>query len=164
MTFVVAIGVLGCESSSYRPANSPRVSTIYERGVLKYRRNGKTYDDVLDAVDSNPRAAAAARSAASKHSEGSILAWSGFAVAVAGGTMAGVGAGRNDDALLWSGFGTAAAGLIVELVGVVIREGARLDRVDAMNIYNDDLEAKMYLNRPAPAPTGTPATPTPEPR
>ena len=73
LTLIVALGVTGCETSSYRPANSPRVSTIYENGVLKYQRDGRTYDDVLDAVESDPRAAAVARGAASKKNVGSIF-------------------------------------------------------------------------------------------
>jgi hypothetical protein len=158
LTFVVALGVTGCASTNYQPANSPRVSVASD-GIHK---NGKVYKDPLEALADNPRALEEARTAQSLVSWGNgfILGGSGLIVAGAATAIAG---GKNGTTTV-TGLSLMLGGFVADIVGIILASNATPHAVDALNIYNDDVEAKMFIRRPAPAPTGTPATPTPQPR
>jgi hypothetical protein len=161
LALVVVLGVTGCGSTwSYQPANSPRLSVTHG-GIYK---NGKKYNDLLVAVADNPRALEEARTAKSIAVTSSWLTLGGLVGEVAGGTMIGVGIGEHDNALGLAGFGTAFAGIIVVAVGLAVAGKVGPHVLNAINIYNDDVEAKMFIRRPTPAPTGPPATPIQEPR
>jgi hypothetical protein len=162
LALVVVLGVTGCgATSSYRVADSPRVSIVYDHGAKVYK-NGKRYKDLLDAVADNPRAREEARAAQSIAVTSSWLVVGGWGLDIAAGTLIGVGAADHDKTLAWAGIGTAGAAMVVEIIAIAVASSAAPHVVDAINIYNDDVEAKMCLKRAAPAPTGTPATPTPE--
>src|SRR5690349_15883492 len=104
-----AFGASGCGSSSYRPANSPIVSEVYEGGTFVYYRGDKKCDRLLDAVDGNPRAVAEARTARARDTWGTGIVWSGVGMEVAGFVM--IGAGENDTVK------TAGGGLVVAALG-----------------------------------------------
>ena len=162
LAVVVSLGVAGCATSNYRPANSPRLSVTYG-GIYK---NGKKYDNLTDAVADNPRALEEARRGQSIAATSRWLQLGGAAVMLAGSTMLIVAGEENDKSLGpagWAGLATVGTGLVITIVGVFVNSNAVPHWLDAMNIYNDDVEAKMCVKRPAPAPTGTPATSTQTP-
>jgi hypothetical protein len=167
LALVVTLGVSGCASSSYRVADSPRVSMVYDRGTSVVYKNGKRYPDILEAVTDNPRALEEARTAQSLGTWGAGFYLGGTALIIAGGTMVAVGTNdddRVDKVLVVTGAGLLTGALVAYVVSTIMADDARAHALDAINIYNDDVEAKMFLRRPAPAPTGPPATPTPAPR
>jgi hypothetical protein len=161
LALVVVLGVTGCgATTTYQPANSPRLSVVHG-GIYK---NGKKYDDLLVAVADNPRALEEARTAKSIAVTSNWLFLGGLGFGLAAGVpLAVVGDAEHDKALVVTGLGILIAGTIVSLVGSVVAGHVGPHVLDAINIYNDDVEAKMFIRRPAPAPTGAPATSTPTP-
>jgi hypothetical protein len=157
---VVTVGVTGCASSSYRVADSPRVTLVDEHG-LKVYKNGKKYDDLVEAVADNPRALAEARTARSMTVTSNWLILGALSLDVASVPVAAVGIAEHDKTLGWTAFGMLGAALVADIVGFVVARNATPHVLDAINIYNDDVEAKMFVRRPTPAPTGTPAAPAP---
>ncbi|HVW25498.1 MAG TPA: hypothetical protein VHC69_09015 [Polyangiaceae bacterium] len=158
LALVVVLGVSGCATSNYRPADSPRVSVAYG-GIYK---NGKKADGLVDAVADNPRALEEARTAQSLAAWGGGLQLGGLALMIAGLPTVAVAANDNNGTLGLTGVGLLTGALIADVVGIVMSRNAVPHALDAINIYNDEVEAKMFIRRPAPAPTGMPATPTPE--
>jgi hypothetical protein len=134
---------------------------VVHGGIYK---NGKKYDDLLVAVADNPRALEEARTAKSIAVTSNWLFLGGLGFGLAAGVpLAVVGDAEHDKALVVTGLGILIAGTIVSLVGSVVAGHVGPHVLDAINIYNDDVEAKMFIRRPAPAPTGAPATSTPTP-
>jgi len=158
LALVLALGVTGCATSSYRPADSPRLSQVLDEGI-KYRKNGVTYDSLVEAVANNPRALEEARTSRSLDRWGGGLVLGGIALDVAAAPMVIVGANEQDAALTRAGFGLLVGAFVVEVVGIVVSSHSVPHRLDAINIYNDDVEAKTRVTHSAPAPTGPPATP-----
>jgi hypothetical protein len=159
LVLVVVLGVAGCATSNYRPADSPRIS-LADGGIYK---NGKKTGGLVQAVADNPRALEEARTAESLAAWGGGLQLGGFALMLAGLPTVAVAANDNNGTLAVTGVGLLTGFFIAEVVGIVMSRNAVPHALDAINIYNDDVEAKMFIRRPAPAPTGTPTTPTPEP-
>jgi hypothetical protein len=159
LALVVTLGVSGCASSSYRVADSPRLSLVYGEGIYK---NGKKCDGLVEAVAGNPRAVEEARTAQSLATWGSGFLLGGTAM-FAGGLTTVIAGGENRTTAV-TGVSLMAGALVVDIVGWVMARNAGPHALDAINIYNDDVEAKMFIRRPTPAPTGPPAPPPPEPR
>ena len=165
LALVVALGVTGCGAPySYQPANSPRVSVRDTPDGSVVYKNGKRYPNIREAVADNPRALEEARTARSITVTSTWLFLGGVGLDIAGVSMGGAGAAGNDKTLALAGWTTALAGLCIAIAGSVISGTARTHALNAINIYNDDVEAKMFIRRPAPAPSGAPATPTPASR
>jgi hypothetical protein len=161
LALVVAFGVTGCgATSTYLPANSPRVSLT----TSGFYKNGKKYDDLLTAVADNPRAFEEARAAQSNAVTGGWLYLGSLGLTIAGGTVLGVGLAEDDKTLIVAGVGTLIPAFVLAIVSGVMRSHVAPHALDAINIYNDDVEAKMCVKRPAPAPAGPPATPPAAPR
>jgi hypothetical protein len=157
LTLVIALSVTGCvATSNYKPANSPRVS-VTDGGIYK---NGKKYNDLLDAVADNPRALEEARTAKSIAMTGNWLAVGAVAVGAAGGVTL---ATNENSTTKVTGQSLLAGAIVVGIVALFVGTSAGPHWLNAIKIYNDDVDAKMHVKRPAPAPTGTPATPPPGP-
>lgn len=158
LLLILALGVSGCGAVPiYHPANNPRVSVASD-GIYK---NGKRYPRLVDAVADNPRAVEEVRTAQSITTTANWLFLGSVGLDVAGVSL--LVAGQNDAVRLGGGLGTIGAALALGIVAVAVGSHAGPHVLNAINIYNDDIEAKMCLKRPAPAPTGTPAIPLPEP-
>ncbi|HEY4107202.1 MAG TPA: hypothetical protein VGM44_25055 [Polyangiaceae bacterium] len=162
----------GC-SSSYEPAKSPHVTTIWEDGHLAYVRDGQHYTSsffmgnaAIDAVHGDPRAEAEAR-------KGRNLEVGGFvfllgALGTAGGAL---GVLVSDPSQV-SGHETTlnvllASAVVCDVAGLVFELSAIPHLYDSANIYNDDLDraandesAQPQLARPPRAPN----SPLPGPR
>jgi len=162
LTLVVALGITGCASSSYRVADSPRVSLVDDHGAKVYK-NGKRYKDLLDAVADNPRALEEARTAQTFAAwEGGLLL-GGTALDVAAVPTLIVGVKDHDAALAWTGYGLLVGALVADIGSIIMARNATPHVLDALNIYNDDAEAKMCVKRPPSAPAGAPAMPASPP-
>ncbi len=149
----------GC-SSSYQPAQSPRIVTVIRGGTPVFVKDGTSYGSPLfgsglvDAVRGNPRAEDEART-------GRNLAIGGFVFDMAGlgseiGALATIrpdtpGNSHNNDV----SFGLLIAGLVGVTVGSVMLIAAPPHIYDAVNIYNDGLEAPVPILVPLP-PTALP--------
>lgn len=186
-----ALLVLLCSacSSSYQPANSPRIATKADGGGLTLVRDGEEFpvgvfgSDVLDAVRGNPAAEEHALSFRN-------YMIGGFSVYAGGVTMGFTGLGMMSVAPADSNqhtMGTilGVAGLGAAVAGIVLLVNAPPHLYDAINIYNDAVDARLrqryYLTPPSyypplstppiapppapPDPSAAPATPpAPAPR
>jgi hypothetical protein len=174
--------VLFCEacSSSYQPARSPRISVIQEGGSPTLVRDGQTFSVGLfgggleDAVRGNP----AAEEHASSYKTLSIAGWSVY-VAGLGSSIAGIflladnrAGGSNNDANDAAGAALALGGVAALVTSIVLLSTAQPHLWDAVNIYNDGVDASPAypmqppgLVRPAPAapPPGSPSPPSAAP-
>ncbi|HEX4341332.1 MAG TPA: hypothetical protein VH062_35735 [Polyangiaceae bacterium] len=160
LTLVVGLGLAGCvATSSYQPANSPRVSIVDDHGAKVYK-NGQRYRGLLDAVADNPRALEEARKAHTAATWGNwlFLGSSGLLIAGTPTFLAGQLSEGNNTALTVTGLSLMSASVVASIVaGIMVRNGEP-HVLDAINIYNDDVEAQMCVKRPPSAPAGAPAT------
>ena len=156
---VVLLGLsfmAGC-TSSYEPARSPRIATLVEGGQPTFVKDGVHFGGpiwatgLVDAVQGNPRAEHHAR-------VGRNLIVGGFVVSMVGlGTEIGalVAVAKADSAApdAHSGVATALAvsGAVVLIAGSVMMLSGQPHVYDAINIYNDGLDA-----RPTPVVVGPP--------
>jgi hypothetical protein len=137
---LLMLSVTGC-STSYRPADSPRISTALSGGSPTFFRDGKEYPGGLffggveDAVHGNPRAEDEARTAHRLMVGGFVVGLVGDGTAVAGAVLASTPQ-RQD-----VGLGLALGGLTVAIVGLVLMANAPPHMYDAINIYNDSIGA-----------------------
>ncbi|HVW27280.1 MAG TPA: hypothetical protein VHC69_18065 [Polyangiaceae bacterium] len=161
LTFVAALCVTGCASSSYLPTNSTRVSMAVEGGGVGYYKSGKKYDHLVDAVDGNPQALEEARTAHSIEVTSGWLFVGSLGLDAAGLSM--LLAGQNDTVRA-AGLSTIGAALIVEAAGFIVATHAVPHKLDAINIYNDDLETKAVMKRRPPVPAAVPTAPASETR
>jgi hypothetical protein len=155
---------LGC-SSTYMPRPSPRVSLVMDSGSYAYVRDGKKYEgglfggDLDEAVKGNPEA----EHYASAYKGGIAT---GFVLSLVGAVGIGVGAGvagselanqpPGSSSVPVTGLVVMGAGLLVSIIGDVVILNAAPHLFDAINAYNDGLQAAAP---PAPAQAPAPATP-----
>jgi hypothetical protein len=169
---VIAALTLGC-SSRYQPAKSPHVSKVMRNGALIHVRDGVVYDSgidggLTDAVRDNPKAKAEAD--AFVHDTywgiGSFIA--GLGLEIAGFAVL----PHDQQKWQWDGRHTSAvclwsAGLAAYAVGIGYLASSAPHQVDAINIYNDDVDAKLQaqflqqLNAAKQAPQYPMAPPNP---
>ncbi|MEO7035103.1 MAG: hypothetical protein ABI548_14395 [Polyangiaceae bacterium] len=134
--------VTGC-SSSYQPARSPRIVTVMESGMPTFVKDGQSYGSpafgsgLVDAVQGNPRATQQARLGRNLAIGGFVLDLAGLGTEVAG--FAALDAHRGGDQSL--GLGLLVGGLGGVLVGTILLLNAQPHMYDAVNIYNDGLDA-----------------------
>jgi hypothetical protein len=169
---IALVAVTGC-SSSYQPANSPRIAVGMSGGTQTYFKDGREYPGgffgggAIDAVQGNPRAVAEAE-------KGHGLMIAGFTVSLIGlgGVIAGVAVAPNQN----TSDDTAAlalmlGGLGVSIVGAILAANAYPHYYDAIAIYNDGVppQPPMYQLQPppmynpqAPPPGYNPQAPPPE--
>ena len=147
----------GC-SSSYQPARSPRIATVIEGGYPTFVKDGEHIGSpvfgtgLVDATSSNPRAQHHAR-------VGRNLIAGGFASYLVGlGTgIGGLVLLAQDDAhssTSKSNAGTALAitGLVGLVAGSVMMLSGQPHIYDAVNIYNDGLDAPLARTPVATSP------------
>jgi hypothetical protein len=155
LALVVVLGATGCVSPySYQPANSPRVSVAQDA----IHKNGKRYGLLVDALADNPRALEEARAARSMAIPSTWLLLGGAGLGGAGVVLA---ATHRDETI--TGLSLIGGCIVAEIVAAVMAGKAQAHSLNAVNIYNDDVEAKMFVRRPAPMPAEVPAPPTSEP-
>lgn len=138
----------GC-ASSYVPRPGPRVSLVMDGGNYAYVRDGKKYEgglfggDIVEAVRGNPQAEDYARAYKRGLTTGLIMTFLGAAVAVAGILVVSsdVGQRPTGQSIPPTGFIVAGGGLLVELIGGIIELNAMPHLHDAINVYNDGLDA-----------------------
>lgn len=152
----------GC-SSSYEPARSPRIVTVVEAGQPQFVKNGERIggpafgSGLADAVASNPEAQRQATIGRNLVLGGFVLDLVGLG-SVIGGTVVLAKQDAQEQpstagaALLLGGVAAALAGSVLILCG-------QPHIYDAVNIYNDGLDARPSPTPAVPAPA--PAAPTP---
>jgi hypothetical protein len=150
-----ALAASGC-GTTYTPRPGPRVSMVIDGGTPAYTRDGRTYPagflggGLVDAVAGVPAAEEHARTFRDRNVGGFAASLAGLGL-VLGGTLQTLHDARDHDPPAL-GLGLVAAGLAAELVGLALVASAQPHQLDAINVYNDAVEA-----RPAPAPGGVPA-------
>jgi hypothetical protein len=164
LALVVTLGVTGCGVAPvYLPANSPQIALASIHGATVYK-SGKAYD-LVDAVAENPRALEEAHTAHTDQTWASWLFVGGTGLLLAGTPMFLVGTlseePEHNTPLILTGVSLMSASVVASIVAAIMARNSEPHVLSAINIYNEDVEAKMFIRRPAPAPTGTPATPAP---
>ena len=157
---LLLLSPLGC-STHYRPKSATRLSVVIEGGNYAYQRDGKTFSHgafgsgLVDAVEDDPEAREAAETHHG-HMVGGVVAYAAGLVCLVGGLTWALSNGdpNNEDkeldteqtAILIGSLGCWAAGLVT---GTVLISVGQPYQWDAINIYNDNVEARGY---PLPPP------------
>lgn len=139
----------GCASTRYEPARSPRIAFV-SNAVVK---DGKKYPNyfgggVVEAVRGNPRAETEARKGRALVVGGSVLAIVGISAELVG-LAASVAGTRFDETTGETsqttsgevGSAMVIGGILVAIVGAVVTFQGPPHLVDAVNIYNDGVDA-----------------------
>jgi len=145
----------GC-TSSYEPARSPRIETVVDGGQPTFVKDGVHFggpvwgSGLADAVHGNPQAEHHARVGRNLIVGGFVVSLAGLGVEI-GGLVVSAKANSSTAADSNSGVGTALVigGLVVVLTGGVMMLAGQPHIYDAINIYNDGIQA-----RPSPPPLG----------
>jgi hypothetical protein len=120
---------------------------------------------VVDAVQGNPRAENEARKGRNLVIGGFVVALGGLAVET-GGLVYILSAPRDDrDANVSTGLGIVLGGATIAFAGSLLSLNGQPHLYDAINIYNDDLEAARAqpVRPPAPLPVAPTALPPASP-
>ncbi len=169
------VPVAGC-TSSYQPANSPRLAVVMDDGGLTLVREGRSYPvgmfggDVVDAVRGNPAAEEHAQSYRTQMISGWSFYFGGIGLAVAGTGVWQAGERHNDIGQAHAGEALTVGGLAALFTGIGFLMNAQPHLWDAVNIYNDAVDARLrYAPWPGPlyppppyAPPQLPAAPAPD--
>jgi len=158
---VVALAVTAC-STRYQPQLGPRVSVVMEGGTPAYVRDGKTYphgfagSGLVEAVGDDAEAREAAETYQSRMTSGFVLYLVGTgclltSVLVGAPTLDENDRSSSKDAVIGGTLICALAGLIS---GGVLLASAQPYQLDAINIYNDNVERRRVW-----VPTGVPYAP-----
>jgi len=162
LAFSVSFSAAGC-SSSYEPARSPRIVTLVEGGTPKFVRDGERIGSpafgsgLVDAVHGNPEAERHARIARNLIVGGFVLDIAGLGAEVGGLAVLAHDRNQGHDS---PGLGTGLllGGLAAVIAGSVLIIAGQPHIYDAVNIYNDGVDAAAAraaspaLPAPAPAP------------
>jgi hypothetical protein len=173
LTAVVAL-LAGACSSSYTPHARGHVGIMMRGGAQVYVRDDRTYSAGLlggglaDAVAGDPQAVAAANEFSSRLKTGLLVTLGGLACSVVSAGLAAskinndpYDEGTNNDVPpeLWVSLGC----LVVSMGGLGYMITAEPYRWDAINIFNDNADARTpaYPATPAGPPGGFGLLPTP---
>jgi hypothetical protein len=171
---------LGC-STHYQPKSATRLSVVIEGGNYAYRRDGKTFSHgafgagLVDAVEDDPEAREAAETHHG-HMVGGVVAYAAGLVCLVGGLTWALSNGDPNNAnnansennelsseqtaILIGSLGCWAAGLVT---GTVLISVGQPYQWDAINIYNDNRDARARALPPLLPPAGIPPVPAPKP-
>jgi hypothetical protein len=172
LTILLLLGQMGC-STNYQPRSPNRLSVVIEGGGYAYARDGKTFSHgafgsgLMDAVEDDPQALEAAETH-HEHMVGGVIAYGAGLVCLIGGLTWALAAGDPNDedkkldseqtAIAIGALGCWAAGLVTGSVLIAVGQPYQWD---AINIYNDNREARSPRSLPPlPAPpSGIPPVP-----
>ena len=156
VSLVLAGSLLAC-SSEYTPRTPNHVAVVMREGKPVYVRDGRTFEPglgggLVDAVQGNPTAVAAATQFHSRQITGLVAMLLGTAASVGGLTWGTVLAAneRPSNQLAIPG-ALLLGGLVAMLVGTYYLASAQPYQWDAINIYNDGA-----AESPTFAPPGAP--------
>jgi hypothetical protein len=141
-------------ASSYEPARSPRIGTVVDGGQPTFVKDGVHFGSLgwgtglVDAVHGNPRAEHHARVGRNLIAGGFVLGIVGLGSEIGGLVVLGHDTNQGGEA---SGLavGLLVGGLVTAIAGSVLIISGQPHVYDAINIYNDSLDAK-----PSTAPLG----------
>jgi len=144
-------------TSSYEPARSPRIATVMDGGQPTFVKDGQHFGSqvwgtgLVDAVEGNPRAEHHARVGRNLIAGGFALSIVGLATEIGGLVVAVHDQDQSPGHSSASGLavGLIVGGLVAALAGGVMIGAGQPHIYDAINIYNDSLEAS-----PTTAPLG----------
>lgn len=157
--FVLAFTTVAC-SSSYVPARSPRIATVWRGGYPSYYRDGVEYssgmllDGVEDAVHGNPRAEDEAATAHHLMIGGMVCELA--ATGALGAGFAVLATNHPSDSRDEAALGLFIGSVIASLTGAILTANAFPHAYDAVNIYNDGVDASERSRPPAGNPSAAP--------
>lgn len=148
---VIVLGLVftqGC-SSSYQPARSPRITTVVHSGYPTWVKDGEHIGSpafgtgLVDAVRDNPRAQHQARVGRNLIAAG----WVSYLVGLGTG-IGGVALVAKDDSSTSPHQSAAGTALLITSAATLLAGGVLLlcgqpHIYDAVNIYNDGLDARL---------------------
>ncbi len=167
-TAVVASCALAACSSQYYPQARNHVAMTMQDGKLVYVRDGRPYPHgvlgggLVDAVQGNPAAVAAANDYHSHLKTGLVATILGSLVTIAGSVYIGASAASSNDGQGLSGrdagIGLAAmfGGLAIMCIGAGYFATAEPYRWDAINLFNDGADGQQPNGPPGWAPPQPP--------
>jgi zinc transporter ZupT len=149
-------------SSSYVPANSPRIATVWRGGYPSYYRDGNEYPSGMllggaeTAVKGNPRAEKEARAAHQLMIGGLVCEVAGLGAVAPGVALT---ASNHSDTSTANevGLGLIIGGIAASITAVVLFANAYPHAFDAVSIYNDGVDGAW---RPPPVSTRSAAPST----
>jgi hypothetical protein len=162
---LLAVASFGC-STHYQPRPSYRVSVVMDGGNLAYAKNGQTIEHgflgggLVEAVEDDPQALEAAETYQGRMTGGFIAHVVGLACIVGGSAYA-LSSQNEENGFFKSDQGTiflTALGCWVagSITGSSLILSAQPYHYDAINIYNDNLEARIRAAPPVTAPLPPP--------
>src|SRR5690348_17153034 len=146
----IALMATAC-SSSYVPAQSPHIATVWRGGYPSYYRDGVEYpsgmllDGVEDAVHGDPRAEEEARTAHHLMIGGLVCELGGLGALGAG---IGVAASNHTDSADQAAIGLFIGSIVASLAGAILTASAFPHDYDAVNIYNDGVDSAASRANP----------------
>lgn len=155
VVLLALVFIQGC-SSSYEPAKSPRIQTVIEGGSPTFVRDGEHFGSpafgtgLVDAVHGNPRAEHHARVGRNLIVGGLVLDLVGLGSEVGGLAVLAHDRSQPGDEASGLAVGLLVGGLAAVFAGTVMIIAGQPHVYDAINIYNDGLEAS-----PTPTPSST---------
>lgn len=161
--------VTGCFSTSHTPRDRRKVYHTMESGVRGYSRNGEFFSEMgfggglVDAVAGNPRASEEAETFRDRMIMG-FLGTMGGAVCLPSLLIYEASKSYNSDYETPASHGYLAIGcLVLMTVGAISLASAFPHQLDAINIYNDDIDAQPQFAPPAYGPPMQPQPMQPQP-
>ena len=142
------LSLLSC-SSSYRPVRSARIATTLDSGELTLLKGDQAYSvgvigtELVQAVQGNPAAEEHARAFRNKMITGWTFYGVGVGVTLAGAGLLGTGIADSDAGNEGVGLGITAAGLGFLFAGMGFIMNGQPHLFDAINIYNDGVDASF---------------------
>lgn len=154
---MLLVPVLGaCSSTQYTPIKSARVSSTSDGFVRDGVKYPDTFSGLEEAVKENSRARAEAQKGGKLFTGGMICGGVGLGFEVLGVVLTATGSKQDEETgdvtytnAMPIGLAMLLSGIALNVAALVLVNNSTAHAVDAMNIYNDDVE----LKRAAPPPS-----------
>jgi hypothetical protein len=156
------IVLVACTSSGYLPRDRGRIATTVQNGALTYMREGRAYrhgllgGGLVDVVQGNARAEAAAHTYHARQRNGFLVALLGIVAIGASTTLLEIDLNGPQTRNVTAAAVTALGGLALTLTGLSISASGERYRWDAINLFNDGVVDES----PAVPPGAAPPSPT----